>query len=962
MLNLRVPPVVAAFTCVLALHICVAAEAEEPLTLAWGGVHTVGPADQRADTVAAGLMESLADIPSIDLLTSEEVQTALADERSALLAGDRATARQLGERFSVHALVLLTAVTSPDILDDDPPQIRAIVIHSTAASPGVFPTSPVALDTDGPENALAAEVLSLLPVLGEVVGVIQTGGETSVQLHAHAGPDGLQDVGTQVHIHRRAASGQARLYVHSEGPDSVPLALPRERLCEAQVARVVDGERPEAVVVDGEIPSLGALVMAAPAGDGAYPSIADPTIIVSRPGGAVCTIEGQTMGVTPLVFGGEALAGAKIELEAEGYETFSAAMPDELEGSGWWRGSLTRIPPFGALKITSVPEGASVSVDGEEKGATPLMLPKVATGRHSIRVRLADHRPFVTDVNVALRETTSVQAALQRSAQPVTITSDPTGAEILADGMPLGTTPIHDVSLDVGRHTLVVRHDGYEASQHTVAVVPDAPPEPIDLKLTPLPGSLNVISQPRGAAVHLDDEPIGSTPLEMPQIPAGEHSIRVQKGGFETWDATVTIEPGKTARQQVELRRLEGDLAVETVPEGAEVFVDGTSIGRTPLETPAAVGERDIVIRAPEHESWRRVVEVREGETSRISVALIPGEPEPRPSPSEERQARSEAPPFDGIAEVEMFTADGDESVNLRVDVDRGPSQGRGSCRLWLSRPFPEETRTVAAEDLITVVIPGMRFPGERRQFTVPFGPVKEIQVGQQSERDGTVRVEIHTVIRPEVQFDFETDRMLRIYLESRTGNSAQGTSRQIALTFDDFPFCNSEGLLDTLDELDVRASLFVVGEKAEQYPDLMRRAACSGHGLENHSYTHPQFMEISDSQVELELKRCNEVIQSTCGLCPVLARAPGGHSNGRHERIMNELNLENCGWTINVADYRKHSASTIANRILREVEPGAVVLLHDGVPETLQALRTVVPKLRERGYSFAPAGELMGR
>src|SRR5262249_51518412 len=102
---------------------------------------------------------------------------------------------------------------------------------------------------------------------------------------------------------------------------------------------------------------------------------------------------------------------------------------------------------------------------------------------------------------------------------------------------------------------------------------------------------------------------------------------------------------------------------------------------------------------------------------------------------------------------------------------------------------------------------------------------------------------------------------------------------KEVALTFDDgpHPFYTSR-LLDLLQQLQVRATFFLVGKKVDESPQIVARIAKEGHEVANHTYDHINLSNVSLATVETQIRRGNEAIFRACGKRPTLFRPPGGH------------------------------------------------------------------------------------
>jgi peptidoglycan/xylan/chitin deacetylase (PgdA/CDA1 family) len=183
---------------------------------------------------------------------------------------------------------------------------------------------------------------------------------------------------------------------------------------------------------------------------------------------------------------------------------------------------------------------------------------------------------------------------------------------------------------------------------------------------------------------------------------------------------------------------------------------------------------------------------------------------------------------------------------------------------------------------------------------------------------------------------------------------------KEVALTFDDGPReWGMPELLSALRRLGVRGTFFLVGKFAERYGPITRSIRDAGHEIENHSYTHPKLYTLWVEKIMREAERCNEVMNALNIPEPRFLRPPGGGFNLAVFRAVRRMNMILALWNVNSADYTGKSAERIAADILGNVRPGAVVLMHSGVPATVEALPAVVTALRGRGYRFVTLRDL---
>ncbi|AIE87612.1 polysaccharide deacetylase family sporulation protein PdaB [Fimbriimonas ginsengisoli Gsoil 348] len=179
-------------------------------------------------------------------------------------------------------------------------------------------------------------------------------------------------------------------------------------------------------------------------------------------------------------------------------------------------------------------------------------------------------------------------------------------------------------------------------------------------------------------------------------------------------------------------------------------------------------------------------------------------------------------------------------------------------------------------------------------------------------------------------------DDLLAAVRSALRGDEASGGT--VYLTFDDFPPANGgEELLDALRATGVKATLFCLGSRIEANVKLLRRALREGHSVQCHSWSH----DASSPQLD----RCHEAFRRALGRDFRLYRAPGS------EQIMG---LGQPPPVVDPYDYTRPGTSELLRRVLSAVRAGSEIQLHAGVRETVEALPTLVQRLRDRGFQFS--------
>jgi peptidoglycan/xylan/chitin deacetylase (PgdA/CDA1 family) len=180
-----------------------------------------------------------------------------------------------------------------------------------------------------------------------------------------------------------------------------------------------------------------------------------------------------------------------------------------------------------------------------------------------------------------------------------------------------------------------------------------------------------------------------------------------------------------------------------------------------------------------------------------------------------------------------------------------------------------------------------------------------------------------------------------------------------IALTIDDGP--NPEWtpkVLQLLDKHNVKATFCLIGIEVRQYPDIVREIAAAGHQIANHTMHHPLSLpRLSARGIEAEIKDAHRHIQDITGTTPTLFRAPGGNWSRSVLKSVARLGMLPIDWDIDPRDWSRPGVDRITHAMLRG-KAGDILLCHDGGgdrSQTLSSLRTVIPRLKDRGLEFIP-------
>ncbi|ANB60735.1 polysaccharide deacetylase family protein [Anoxybacteroides amylolyticum] len=192
-------------------------------------------------------------------------------------------------------------------------------------------------------------------------------------------------------------------------------------------------------------------------------------------------------------------------------------------------------------------------------------------------------------------------------------------------------------------------------------------------------------------------------------------------------------------------------------------------------------------------------------------------------------------------------------------------------------------------------------------------------------------------------------------------------TKKVVALTFDDGPdIIYTPQILAILKEYNAKATFFVVGFRAEKYPDIIKKQAQEGHELGNHTYKHLDFRGKSTETVIHEIKKTETILYELTKKRPTLFRPPLGHYN---RNVIDAVTKEGYTFVMwsreqDTYDWKNPGTPKIVRRVVQHIQPGQIILFHDhgsgSRKQTVQALKEILPILKEKGYTFVTVSELL--
>ena len=181
-----------------------------------------------------------------------------------------------------------------------------------------------------------------------------------------------------------------------------------------------------------------------------------------------------------------------------------------------------------------------------------------------------------------------------------------------------------------------------------------------------------------------------------------------------------------------------------------------------------------------------------------------------------------------------------------------------------------------------------------------------------------------------------------------------------VALTFDDGPSgATTPTLLDILSDEEVPATFFMLGYMARNNPELVQRIEREGHEVASHTMSHQNLIRISAAAVESDINEANSVFQSILGHTPALTRPPYGNIN---DNVRKYTGTPLILWSVDTLDWKNKNAESIVATTMSEVHDGAIILMHDIHPTSVEAVPALISTLRAAGYEFVTVSELAAK
>jgi peptidoglycan/xylan/chitin deacetylase (PgdA/CDA1 family) len=181
-------------------------------------------------------------------------------------------------------------------------------------------------------------------------------------------------------------------------------------------------------------------------------------------------------------------------------------------------------------------------------------------------------------------------------------------------------------------------------------------------------------------------------------------------------------------------------------------------------------------------------------------------------------------------------------------------------------------------------------------------------------------------------------------------------------MTFDDGPHAtNTPRLLDILKQRNIKATFYVVGQNAREYPQIIRRILAEGHEIGNHTWDHQSLSAMSAEKAHDELAKTHQAVLDASGYAMRTMRPPYGATNLRvKQQCWDQFGYATILWSVDPFDWKRPGSKVVEQRIVSGAHPGAIILSHDIHASTIDAIPDTLDTLLSKGYRFVTVSQLL--
>ena len=237
----------------------------------------------------------------------------------------------------------------------------------------------------------------------------------------------------------------------------------------------------------------------------------------------------------------------------------------------------------GLVRVETVPAGSTVYCDGTAYGTSPAAIAGLPEGNHILVAEKEGYQTLRRTISTLEGEQTTVTLNMEAQTALAVIHTDPSGADVTIDGISRGKTPLLITDLPLGKHRVKLEVTGFQPKEVELNAA-DRTPLKLSVSLSSDSATLTINSRPSGAEVLLNGISKGDTPLTVDRIPAGNVTLEIRSAGCNPYRQMLTLAAGQSESITAVLDELPSTLEVNSIPDGARIYVDNEFRGTTPLK------------------------------------------------------------------------------------------------------------------------------------------------------------------------------------------------------------------------------------------------------------------------------------------------------------------------------------------------------------------------------------------
>src|SRR5690625_2346409 len=165
--------------------------------------------------------------------------------------------------------------------------------------------------------------------------------------------------------------------------------------------------------------------------------------------------------------------------------------------------------------------------------------------------------------------------------------------------------------------------------------------------------------------------------------------------------------------------------------------------------------------------------------------------------------------------------------------------------------------------------------------------------------------------------------------------------------------------ILKTLKNENIKATFFIEGKWAKENKDIVKMIHEQNHLIGNHDYNQPDMAKISSYEIKEQIEQTNDIIETIIDKSPTWFAPPSGSYSNEVVRIVHEYQMETILWTVDTIDWQNPSVSVMINRVMKNIHPGAMVLMHPTEP-VAQGLPLLIDEIKQNGYEIGTVENLL--